>query len=191
MTLKLPNFPEFVYSNWTIYSDLEWVFKDSASGQELTNPCSRLSFNQSNEYNWSIDSKHGRRNHPCALRGAEWHRKITKPDAQQRSVANSWKRKNIKLTYYQEEYRLANKGMSKNWSTTLLRNSSITMMKAWRLKDGEKYWNITFLGPIILSHKNGDMFVVDGQQRLTTPYLASDLLAKSSRAKSKLIGLRN
>lgn len=91
---------------------------------------------------------------------------ITKTDANSRSVSELLKEKKYKIEYFQREYRWQDKNIEE-----LLNDLSDKFLSFYdpghKISDGKVYGHY-FLGPIILSKKNGDTFIVDGQQRLTT-----------------------
>ena len=92
---------------------------------------------------------------------------VIKTDAHSRNVSELLKEKKYKIDYYQREYRWQTQHVEELINDLTERYLNDYDEKHDRLKDGPKYKHY-FLGPIILSHKNGDMLVVDGQQRLTT-----------------------
>ncbi len=92
---------------------------------------------------------------------------VIKTDAHSRSVSELLKEKKYQIDYYQREYRWQAKHIEELITDLTEKFLNYYDEKHDRLKDGPKYGHY-FLGPIILSHRNGDMFVVDGQQRLTT-----------------------
>lgn len=88
-------------------------------------------------------------------------------DANPRSVSELLKDKKYRIDYYQREYR---------WETKHVEELIADLADRFLLNydphhdrevDAAKYGHY-FLGPIILSQKNGQLFIVDGQQRLTT-----------------------
>lgn len=92
---------------------------------------------------------------------------VIKTDAHSRNVSELLKEKKYQIDYYQREYRWQPKQVEELISDLTEKFLNYYDERHDRLKDGPKYGHY-FLGPIILSHKNGYMFVVDGQQRLTT-----------------------
>jgi uncharacterized protein with ParB-like and HNH nuclease domain len=92
---------------------------------------------------------------------------VIKTDAHSRSVSELLKEKKYQIDYYQREYRWQVKHIEELITDLTEKFLNYYDEKHDRVKDGPKYGHY-FLGPIILSHRNGDMFVVDGQQRLTT-----------------------
>jgi len=92
---------------------------------------------------------------------------IIRTDANARSVSELLKEKKYQIDYYQREYRWQTKHVEELMNDLTEKFFNYYDESHDREKDGEQYGHY-FLGPIILSHKNGDMFVVDGQQRLTT-----------------------
>jgi len=82
-------------------------------------------------------------------------------------VSELLKQKKYQVDYYQREYRWETKHVEE-----LITDLSDRFLVYYdpqhdRETDGPKYGHY-FLGPIILSQKNGKLFIVDGQQRLTT-----------------------
>lgn len=92
---------------------------------------------------------------------------IIRTDANARSVSELLEKKKYQIDYYQREYRWQTKHVEELMNDLTEKFFNYYDESHIREKDGEKYGHY-FLGPIILSHKNSDMFVVDGQQRLTT-----------------------
>lgn len=92
---------------------------------------------------------------------------VIKTDAHSRNVSDLLKQKKYQIDYYQREYRWQTKHVEELINDLAEKFLNYYDDRHDRLKDGPKYGHY-FLGPIILSHKNGDHFVVDGQQRLTT-----------------------
>lgn len=92
---------------------------------------------------------------------------IIKTDAHSRSISELLKEKKYQIDYYQREYRWQTKHVEELIADLTEKFLNYYDEKHDRLRDGSKYGHY-FLGPIILSHKNGSLFVVDGQQRLTT-----------------------
>lgn len=105
-----------------------------------------------------------------------------KTDAHARNVSELLEKKRYQIDYYQREYRWQTKHIEELINDLTERFLYFYDESHDRKKDGEKYGHY-FLGPIILSHKNGDMFVVDGQQRLTTLTLILILLNNTQREK--------
>lgn len=91
---------------------------------------------------------------------------ISKIDANARSVSELLKQKKYYIDYYQREYRWQTKHISE-----LLNDLADKFLNEYSPEhdraEGERYAHY-FLGPIILSKKNGQTFIVDGQQRLTS-----------------------
>lgn len=91
---------------------------------------------------------------------------ITRTDANAHSVSELLKEKKYQIDYYQREFRWQTKHVEElitDLSDKFLSNYDETHERS----QGEGYSHY-FLGPIILSKKNGQTFIVDGQQRLTT-----------------------
>lgn len=88
-------------------------------------------------------------------------------DANPRNISELLKEKKYQIDYYQREYRWETKHLEE-LITDLVDRFVYNYDEAHdRETDGPNYGHY-FLGPIILSHKNGQLFIVDGQQRLTT-----------------------
>ncbi len=91
---------------------------------------------------------------------------IARIDANAKSVSDLLKDKKYQIDYYQREYR---------WETEhvqeLITDLSERFLAEYDEGDsrerGAEYAHY-FLGPIILNNKNGEVYVVDGQQRLTS-----------------------
>lgn len=92
---------------------------------------------------------------------------VVKTDANARSVRELLKERKYQIDYYQREYRWETKHVEELLTDLTEKFLTYYDRQHDRLKDGPKYGHY-FLGPIILSQKNGSMFIVDGQQRLTT-----------------------
>jgi len=91
---------------------------------------------------------------------------IFRIDANARSVSELLKEKKYQIDYYQREFRWQTKHVEELMNDIIGKFFNYYDENHDREYDGEKYGHY-FLGPIILSSKNGSMFVVDGQQRLT------------------------
>lgn len=91
---------------------------------------------------------------------------ITRTDANAHSVSELLKEKKYQIDYYQREFRWQPKHIEE-LITDLSGKFFSSYVETHERKQGESYDHY-FLGPIILSKKNGQTFVVDGQQRLTT-----------------------
>ena len=92
---------------------------------------------------------------------------ILRTDANPKSITELLKEKKYQIDYYQREYR-----WQKNHVQELLTDLTDRFLRSYdenhdRQNDGPSYSHY-FLGSIILSNKNGKLFIVDGQQRLTT-----------------------
>src|SRR5690554_2910426 len=70
------------------------------------------------------------------------------------------------IDYYQREYRWQNKQVSE-LIDDLTGRFQEDYEEGHAREEVEKYGHY-FLGSIIISHKNGQNFIIDGQQRLTT-----------------------
>ncbi len=92
---------------------------------------------------------------------------IIKTDAHSRNVSELLEKKKYQIDYYQREYRWQSKHVEELINDLSEKFQNYYDENHDRQKDGPKYGHY-FLGPIILSRKNSYVFVVDGQQRLTT-----------------------
>jgi uncharacterized protein with ParB-like and HNH nuclease domain len=92
---------------------------------------------------------------------------IIKTDAHSRTVSELLEKKKYQIDYYQREYRWQTKNVEELINDLSEKFQSYYDENHDRQKHGPKYGHY-FLGPIILSQKNDGVFVVDGQQRLTT-----------------------
>lgn len=88
-------------------------------------------------------------------------------DANPRNISELLKDKKYKIDYYQREYRWEDKHVEELVADLVDRFLLTYDSSHDREEDGPNYGHY-FLGPIILSKKNGQLFIVDGQQRLTT-----------------------
>lgn len=91
---------------------------------------------------------------------------INRTDANARSVTELLKEKKYQIDYYQREFRWQTKHVEE-LITDLVDKFLSNYSENHERTEGENYAHY-FLGPIILSKKNGQTFIVDGQQRLTT-----------------------
>jgi uncharacterized protein with ParB-like and HNH nuclease domain len=92
---------------------------------------------------------------------------VIRIDANARSVSQLLKERKYQIDYYQREYRWETKHVEELLTDLTEKFFNYYDEQHDRSKDGSKYGHY-FLGPIILSQKNGNSFIVDGQQRLTT-----------------------
>lgn len=88
-------------------------------------------------------------------------------DANARNLTELLKGKKYQIDFYQREYRWEPRHVEELMIDLTDRFLSNYDSNHSRLTDGPKYGHY-FLGPIILSKKNGEFFIIDGQQRLTT-----------------------
>jgi uncharacterized protein with ParB-like and HNH nuclease domain len=88
-------------------------------------------------------------------------------DANPRNISELLKEKKYKIDYYQREYRWESKHVGELITDLVDRFIYNYDETHDREIDGSRYGHY-FLGPIILSHKGGQLYIVDGQQRLTT-----------------------
>lgn len=91
---------------------------------------------------------------------------IVKTDAHARNISELLKEKKYQIDYFQREYRWQDKNIEE-LITDLAEKFLSFYDPNHKLTEGKVYGHY-FLGPIILSKKNGETFIVDGQQRLTT-----------------------
>lgn len=91
---------------------------------------------------------------------------IVKTDAHARNISELLKEKKYQIDYFQREYRWQDKNIEE-LITDLAEKFLSYYDPNHKLTEGRVYGHY-FLGPIILSRKNGETFIVDGQQRLTT-----------------------
>lgn len=90
----------------------------------------------------------------------------TKIDADDISLAGILDRQKFTIDYFQREYRWEEKHMAQlldDLSTAFLANYSVDHER----HDVESY-NGYYMGPVVMSNKDGQLSIIDGQQRLTS-----------------------
>jgi uncharacterized protein with ParB-like and HNH nuclease domain len=92
---------------------------------------------------------------------------ITRIDANAKNVTELLKDKKYEIDFYQREYRWETRHIEELITDLTDRFFESYQDTHTRKDDGPRYAHY-FLGPIILSKRNGKTFIVDGQQRLTS-----------------------
>lgn len=112
---------------------------------------------------------------------------VKKIDGVAKSVRDILKGNKYSIDYYQREYKWESKQL-----TELLNDLTTKFDQAWdpshSRKDVEKY-PYYFLGSIIISEKDGDPFIVDGQQRLTSLTLLLTFLRRLQQGREDLVSI--
>jgi len=88
-------------------------------------------------------------------------------DANARNISELLKGKKYQIDFYQREYRWETRHVEELMVDLTDRFLSFYDPQHSRATDGPQYGHY-FMGPIILSQKNGELYIIDGQQRLTT-----------------------
>lgn len=112
---------------------------------------------------------------------------MKKIDGVARSIRDVLKGNKYAIDYYQREYRWESKQVAE-----LVNDLVSKFEQAWEpthaWKEVEKY-PYYFLGSIIISEKDGQPFVVDGQQRLTTLTLLLTFLRRLQRGRERQVAI--
>lgn len=90
-------------------------------------------------------------------------------DANARNISELLKEKKYQIDYYQREYRWEERHVEELINDLTDRFLLYYDSNHSRSEDGPNYGHY-FLGPIILSKKNGQLFIIDGQQTVNNTH---------------------